>query len=146
MIRLDFIFSYWIFAWYLLYMIDVVKYSPKFLLILGIIENTIMAFYLIYNENKSVVMFIAINTVLKLIPYYTIRNDIIKYCDIQASFALFMIYCIWLFINRKSAIKIYYQISDSIIHHKYNTPAMAFITKSMIRFQGLLTSSIQPRH
>jgi hypothetical protein len=38
--RFDLVFSYWIFAWYLLYMAKIIKYSPKLVIVLGIIENT----------------------------------------------------------------------------------------------------------
>lgn len=43
--RLDYVFSYWIFAWYLLYIAKITKYNPKFVLILGIIENSFTFIY-----------------------------------------------------------------------------------------------------
>jgi hypothetical protein len=37
--RLDIIFSYWIFAWYLCYVFKWTHYSPKLALLFGLIEN-----------------------------------------------------------------------------------------------------------
>ena len=37
--RFDQIFSYWIFVWYLLYVLGVISYNPKFALIIGVITN-----------------------------------------------------------------------------------------------------------
>ena len=62
--RFDFVFSYWIFAWYLLYMAKIVQPSPKLVILLGIIENTALLLGMIlYGSNlRTISSFILINT------------------------------------------------------------------------------------
>ena len=47
MIRPDLLFSYWIISWYVLYEINVIKYNPKFWLIIALLSN----FYNLYLHN-----------------------------------------------------------------------------------------------
>ena len=49
--RIDYFFSYWIFAWYILYVFSIVKYNPKFALTIGLIENIIKLFFMLYHKN-----------------------------------------------------------------------------------------------
>ena len=37
--RIDFVFSYWIFLWYILYEFKITQYNPKWALTFGLIEN-----------------------------------------------------------------------------------------------------------
>ena len=122
--RLDYVFSYWILAWYLLYIAKITKYSPKFVLILGIIEN-------------SFIIFILLNIFIKIIPYYTVRNDKIIKKDIIATIILFIIYCLWLYINTgNNVIEYHIKISDSVIKDKNETPAMRFVNHIVSKFKG----------
>jgi hypothetical protein len=127
--RIDFIFSYWIFSWYLLYITNTIEYSPKFILLLGIIENIILLFFITQNGStiETIIKFILINTVIKIVPYYTIRNDKIKDKDILVSCVIFIIYNIWLYINNTTIVNIYYKIYNSLINNKENTPGMMVI-------------------
>ena len=128
--RLDYVFSYWILAWYLLYIAKITKYNPKFVLILGIIENSFLLLFMIIYKTKisSIIIFIIINIFIKIIPYYTVRNDKIIKKDIIATIILFIIYCLWLYINTgNNVIEYHIKISDSVIKDKNETPAMRFI-------------------
>ena len=44
-LRVDLVFSYWIYAWFILYFLNYIKYSPKFALTLGLLDNIVMLFY-----------------------------------------------------------------------------------------------------
>lgn len=127
--RLDLIFSYWIFAWYLLYITNITTYSPKFIIILGIIENMILLFFIIQNGStiETIIKFIVINTFIKILPYYSIRNDKIIKRDIIASIVLFIIYIIWLYINKETVLQQYNKIYKSLIENKGDTPGMMLI-------------------
>ena len=105
-IRLDFVFSYWIFGWFILYYYRIVSYSPKFALIIGIIENILIIFYLIFMNasNYKIIKFIIINFCIKVIPLLMIIRDKIIWKDIYATFILFIVYIIWLFINNPKKI------------------------------------------
>lgn len=127
--RIDYYFSYWIFAWFILYYYKIVSYSPLFAVIIAIINNIFMFCYLLYNYlfiNNSyyyffgLIAFIIINFIIKILPlYYMIKiennvktnedlNKLIKKDDIIVTLYLFIIYAIWLFINKKIYFKNYF--------------------------------------
>ena len=47
--RLDYVFSYWIFAWFILYYYKIVKSLPLFILLIAIIENSFLFIIHIIN-------------------------------------------------------------------------------------------------
>jgi len=98
--RLDFIFSYWIFAWYLCYLFKWTHYNPKLALLLGLFENGILLTMMIYN-NTLLLYFLLVNIIIKLIPYMTIQRSI-QWSDIYPSTGLFVVYLIWLKVNGQS--------------------------------------------
>lgn len=105
-IRLDFIFSYWIFIWYILYILGLIKFNPKFAIIIGIIHN-IFLFTLLYLNDCStykLIRFIIINSIIKLLPLYSIINTKISYEDILAFIYLLLIYLINMYITLGSEI------------------------------------------
>jgi hypothetical protein len=132
--RLDYVFSYWIFLWFVLYYYKIVKYSPLFLLLIALVENVFIFIYLIFIfiiENSyynflKLFAFIIINFFIKILPLYyiiKIENNVktiedfinkvlksIKLNDIIISFYLFLIYVIWLFINKIIIINNNYQL------------------------------------
>ena len=116
----DYLFSYWIFVWYLLYFFRITKYNPKFVLICGIIENIILLFFMIYYKtNLNVIIFFIFGMfIIKIIPTYTIWNTIIKWRDILFTFILFFIYIIWLYINNKSLYYVFNEIKQVVFNKK----------------------------
>lgn len=128
--RVDLIFSYWIFTWYVLYITNIVtSYNPKFIIILGIIENILLLFFMIQNGStlSTIIKFILINTCIKIIPYYTLINDTIKQKDIIASCILFIAYIVWLYMNKETVLKKYNEIYQSLIKNKGDTPGMMML-------------------
>ena len=116
----DYLFSYWIFVWYLLYFFRITKYNPKFVLICGVIENIILLFFMIYyNTNLNVIIFFIFGMfIIKIIPTYIIWNTIIKWKDILFTFILFFIYIIWLYINNKSLYYVFNEIKQVVFNKK----------------------------
>jgi hypothetical protein len=129
--RIDLVFSYWIFVWYILYVNKLTIYNPKFVLGLGIIENIIVFISMIYFSSKisTIIWFLFINTFIKFIPFYTLIHEYIKIQDIIASIALFLVYCVWIYMNGESVIEYQNKIFDSLIHNKNATPFMYLISK-----------------
>jgi len=126
-IRIDLVFSYWIYLWYLLYILRFIKYSPKFAMAIGIVDNFIMLCLMLYFATKmqTIIMFLIINTIIKIIPYYSLRRETIKIKDILFTLFLFIIFIIWLHINKQSLrgnLKIIY---DSLIYSQNKTPLMS---------------------
>jgi hypothetical protein len=130
-LRMDLIFSYWIIVWYILYILKIVTVTPKLLLLLGIIENLIMLFLMFYFHTKwiTIIEFIIINIFLKIIPFYTVVNDIITLKTIKVSGGVFIVYIFWLLINNESIISYYKKVSSSLINNKSQTPAMRLLNK-----------------
>lgn len=113
--RLDFIFSYWIFAWFLLYIIGLINTPPKFLLIVGFVINLIELAYL-FIEKVSVynlVKFSVINTFLKVIPLYFVYQIKITQYEIMLSSCLLLLYFMWLYIHKVNVQYFYSQFLDT---------------------------------
>ena len=94
----DYLFSYWIFAWYLLYITGVfTKYNPKISIILALIMNFYLIYLLIYYK-KFYMLFLIITVIciIKIIPLITLKNTKFKLNDFLFGFMLFIIYCLWI--------------------------------------------------
>lgn len=133
MTRPDLIFSYWILSWYFLYIFGISRvYNPKFVLIIGFIENLITLFAMVYYKTKPKIIFFftIIVFIMKIIPLYTIWNTKVENKDIVATIILFFIYLFWSFIV--NGIKMSYFINikkDLILHNKINTPGIFLLNK-----------------
>jgi len=128
MIRVDFIFSYWIFAWYILYIFKVTNFNPKFALIGGTIENSFLLILMLYKSLYwDALLFVFINSVLKLYPLYSVWNTSLKWRDIFFTFVLFIVYELWLRINGTNTIIENKKTIDSVLTKKYETPLMKLI-------------------
>ncbi len=116
-LRLDFIFSYWIFVWFFLYIGGIVKASPKLGIVVGILEN--LAAVLIFAANDiswtTIAYFIGINVILKGIPYYIVRRDSIVPQDFINLLAVFAVYCLWLWINKTDGLQAYRELMNGFL-------------------------------
>jgi hypothetical protein len=131
LIRIDLVFSYWVFAWYLAYMAKLTPYNPKWGLVLGIMENALMliAFIAFGATFSTIALFILINIAIKGIPLYTIYNTKTCIKDIYALIGLFALYTIWVYANGGTVAEYAQKTFDSILHGKNETPAMWLIAK-----------------
>jgi len=138
-LRADLVFSYWIYFWYILYALKIITYSPKFPLILGLIDNIIMLFLmLVYGTSKRTIFyFIIINTLIKVVPLYYLRNEVIKMKDIYFTIFLFIIFIFWLHLNKQSLFGNIKLIHDSLLFGQDKTPFMALINKIKKNFKNL---------
>ena len=125
----DLVFSYWIYIWYILYAFKITTFSPRFPLILGLIDNIIMLILMLtYGTSvRTIFYFIIINTLIKVVPLYYLRNEKIKLQDIYFTILLFGIFILWLHINKQSLLGNLKLIHHSLLYGKDNTPFMAFI-------------------
>ena len=128
--RFDFVFSYWILAWYVAYMVKFTDYIPKFVLIVGILENLVVLFYMIrFGSNfRTISRYMGVNAVIKVLPLYTVRNDPIRIKDIIATAVYFLIFTGWLYVNEESLTGNYNKILDSLINNRDETPLMKMLT------------------
>ena len=125
-IRLDFIFSYWIFLWYILYFFKIVKYSPKFILYVAMIDNIILFLILLYKRSTiyDITKFLAINTFIKYLPIYTLLDEKIIFRDVIAGVVLFIIYLIYIAVNNNNIVEIYKKLINGYNdkNKEYKTP------------------------
>ena len=138
-LRTDLVFSYWIYFWFILYALKITTYSPKFPLILGLIDNLIMlVLMLVYGTSKRTIFyFIIINTLIKIVPLYYLRNQPLKMKDIWFTVILFIIFIFWLHINEQSLIGNLKLIHDSLLYDQDKTPFMVFLNKFTRNFKNL---------
>ena len=138
-LRADLVFSYWIYFWYILYAFNFTSYSPKFPLILGLVDNIIMLILMLtYGTSKhSIFYFILINSLIKIVPLYYLRNERIKIKDVWFTIFLFAIFVLWLHLNSQSLIGNMKLIHDSLLYSRDNTPFMAILNKIKNNFKGL---------
>ncbi len=138
-LRADLVFSYWIYLWCILYAFKITTFSPKFPLILGLIDNIIMlGFMLVYGTSKETIFyFILINTLIKVVPLYYLRFEQLKMKDIYFTVVLFIIFVLWLHINKQSLFGNIKIIHDSLLYGQNKTPFMALLNKIKMNFKNL---------
>lgn len=131
MIRIDYIFSYWIFFWYLLYICNFIKYNPKFVIILGLFENLCILLLMSYYNTKQhlIILFLIMMVLLKIIPLYSIWNSQITLNDIYFTGFVFIIYLLWMFINKKNTTDFTNNTKKLIIYNKNTLPGMMLLEK-----------------
>lgn len=132
MFRPDFIFSYWIFAWFLLYYFGIVTFNPKFAIICGIFENLFIVALMFYYHTKIklIFLFLIMFLLLKAIPILSIWREKMQFHDIIATFVLFIVYLFWVIVvNKKKFYDFTKQTNDLIIHNKNTLPGMIFLDK-----------------
>lgn len=127
--RLDFIFSYWILIWYLAYAVKFTNLSPKFALLIGIIENFGLFLFMIYKKTdiNSLMRFGFGNLLIKVLPFYLLRGESIKQSDVIVTLLVFALYNAWLYINSETFVSIVEKTTDSLVHNKNNTPFMKLL-------------------
>ncbi len=138
-LRADLIFSYWIYAWYLLYAFKFTSYSPKFALILGLIDNMVMlGLMLLYGTSRRTIFyFIVINTLIKVVPLYYLSGEKIKMTDIYFTSGLFVVFVLWLHLNSQNLVGNMKLVHDSLVYGKDETPFMALLNKVFKNYKNL---------
>ena len=133
MFRIDFIFSYWIFAWYLLYMARITIYSPKLALIIAVIEAVVSYFLLKTANTFTMVSTLIIVSCIKIIPLITLWREPIRQKDIWVLFTLFMIYNIWLGVHGETMLGVYKKIQVLLDNNTNELPFMYVLSKLLRR-------------
>lgn len=129
-LRFDLVFSYWIFVWFVLYLFTLITYSPKFIITLALFENIIMLIMMIFygTSRKTIIYFIIINIIIKVIPLYYLRKERIKIRDIYFSAFYFILFILWLSINKQSLTGNLKKIYNSLLYGKNETPFLSMLS------------------
>jgi hypothetical protein len=130
-LRPDLVFSYWIYFWFLLYAFKIINYSPKFALIVGVVDNIIMLFLMLYfgTKRKTIFYFILINTFIKVLPLYLLRNENIRMRDIYFTIGLSLLFVLWIHMNSQTLIGNLKLVHDSLLKGKNETPFLSFMER-----------------
>lgn len=125
--RMDAIFSYWLFLWFLLYIFKITSYNPYFGLVIGLIINILMLIiYLYYKNYYKAFLFVIVNIIIKVIPLYILRKSKIMKKDIYAFIILYIIYLLYCYILQ---INIYNFDINRFADKKINTPFSFYLDK-----------------
>ena len=125
--RFDLLFSYWVFAWYLFYILGWTTYNPTFALLIALIENTVMLLSMYKTRVYTVLFFILALFLFKIIPLLSITRSI-QPRDIFATLTLFMVYTSWLYINGLT-LRYPIQLSKDIIENKRDLPFTSWMKR-----------------
>lgn len=125
----DLIFTYWIFAWFLLYYLVFPNlYNPKFALISGLIVNLVILCILVYNTVPLfyIIGFVIVILITKISPLYLIRKTKIRKSDIYFTVCLFLIYVLYFWIKENKNLKQRRSELRNFLSGKGNSPIMKF--------------------
>jgi hypothetical protein len=121
MIRLDLIFSNWIFAWFILYLLRIIPFNPTVAFVISIfmiLSEIIML--LSYGTNQyNITKFIIINVLLKFIPLlimWYISDLHISLKDFYFGLSLFIFYLVYLYLNDETLKSIYIKLLRPYIY------------------------------
>ena len=129
MFRIDFIFSYWIFAWYLLYMSRITIYSPKLAFIIAAVE-ALFSFMLLKTANTMTMIYmIIIACCIKIFPLISLWREPIRQRDIWALISLFIIYNVWLGIHGETMLRVYKKIQVLLDNNTDQLPFMNVLSR-----------------
>jgi hypothetical protein len=122
--RIDLIFSYWIFAWFIVYYFFGYKYyNPLLLLVIGFIVNIIMLINFIINHNYyKAILFSIVNFIIKALPIYLLRKTKIHTKDIEFSVVFALLFLIYAMMITDNLIKEIVNINYS--SKEINTPGI----------------------
>jgi hypothetical protein len=116
------IFSNWIFIWFLLYYIGIIRYNPLFILTVGYILTLGELIYMIFRgiSKYNFIKFFIINVIIKFIPILLILIKInftiyINIQDIYVSFILVLIYIFIMSIVNKNPYTYYKMMLETYI-------------------------------
>jgi hypothetical protein len=107
--RYDYVFSYWLFLWYILYMLKLVPFNPFWFLVVATVANGLD---LICGHIGDVPLFILINIVIKLIPLYTLWGSKLRRVDVYAGLVYFVAYLAWMKLNKEPIIVVRTPLTD----------------------------------
>lgn len=99
------ILSYWLFVWWIMYSVGILIDNPKLFLLIGLIVNLMMLFVKVMRGSKTVLSFIIVNTVIKVIPLLFLMRTTISARDVESSLIVLILYVVWVIINMETVVR-----------------------------------------
>lgn len=116
LVREDFLFSYWVFAWVVLYFLGFVNDSPKALLVIGLFETVVGGIYILMTEKVApynAIKYGFINVLIKVLPLIYLWNKKITRREVFISFGLVIAYILWTLVNGTNPVEVYTALKKS---------------------------------
>ena len=132
-IRPDFIFSYWIFVWCILYFSKIVVISPKLWLIVALLENILSIFFMLKSNFYYIFRFIFINFWIKLVPIYLLWNESIRKVDVIYSGMILIMYNVWLYINGQTVYTIYKMLYNAQLDKSSHIGLLSYVYDTIFK-------------
>jgi len=154
-IRPDFLFSYWVIMWFLMYYFIPVSspgkissfikthFNPLLAIYFAFAENILTLFTLAYRHTPLVILlkYIAMIAILKGIPLYLLRKSRVHWIhDIAVLSGVFLLYLVYLQWNETNLYEIYRRTFTSVRDGKTDTPGFALVEYLYNRLFGLAPS------
>jgi len=126
----DYMFSYWIFAWYLLYVLCIIPYNPNGWIIFAIIMSVYNVVCMVtYQYYYMLFLFLILLSAIKFIPLYTIFHTQHTMNDFLFGIGLFFVYCLWIRYNNQSVVHLIETFYLSDVYIKDNNVEHSHVMK-----------------
>jgi hypothetical protein len=130
-INITYLFSYWIFAWYLIYYFSGFDVpNPKLALIGGAAFVSVVSVLMFLYKTKPwiIATFVIMNIIVKFIPLYSIWTTTIHLEDWVATFILLTVYLGWMYLNGNGLGFHYYVVAiKNLINNRINLPGLILV-------------------
>lgn len=122
LITLTYLFSYWIFIWFLFYKLGWTKYNPYGWLVLGLICDLFSFFLMLFYRNDFLnpFLFAFLQFFIKVVPIGVLWGSSIRWRDIYAGLGLLVVYLIMMgmFGRLFSSRNPYYELLVAILKNR----------------------------
>jgi hypothetical protein len=135
MIRPDFIFSYWILAWFLWYYLVMIYGNHSYLppnpivaICIALIQNVLHLVSMILDHPRWIIVaaYVVVIGLIKGLPMYLLRKTRVDWKrDLVAALVVFGIYCLYLVLNGTNVYEIYKRAIET--SKGGNTPTTPFL-------------------
>ena len=129
-------FSWWIFIWFLLYKMKVIKYSPFLIylfafifvsikLLINIFRYFTKNYTLSFNNVKVLLLLLFIVFVIDFLPFLVLKRDINTKSNIF-TMVLLIIYLVFIHYSNKSVVNLYSEININSLLKIKNTKELLY--------------------
>lgn len=123
-LRFDFIFTYWIVGWYILYVAGLVSYNPLGILLLNLFAHTIMLMIMLYYSYSYTFIFVGQIILLNILPLWHIWKNPYVEKDLYASIVVTLMYLTWTWIHQVNLISLYQHLIQMVANNQVLEPGM----------------------
>jgi hypothetical protein len=107
--RPDYIFSYWVLLWFLLYITKIIHYNPKPLFVFGLFFSVfqVIIMFAYKKEFSYIFAFVLANLLMKILPFYVLYKTKVNQQDYYSIIIIISMYIAWLKINNRNVYKFF---------------------------------------